>query len=355
MNQPLPSQARVDFPFPFFAMPPSSPSLSVVVVTPERFENVRRTVRHLRAQTVQGQIELVLVAPSEHALDDAQPDELEGFQRITTVTPGPIANVDRAGAHGVFAAHAPVVTLIEDHAFPQPGWAEALLAAHQDEPWDVVGPVVLNANPDHMLSWTNLLIAYGAWTQPAAGGEVEALPGHNISYKTERLTAYGDRLPAMLVRGGGLLDDLKAQGARFYLEPAARIAHTNPSRLDSTVRLRFNAGRLYGARRAADQGWSLAKRTAYVAGGPLIPLVRFKRLREELFGHGRRASLVPRVFPALLLGLILDGAGQMAGYAFGAGSAPRILATFEMDRFQHLTATDRRALTDTPPRHASHA
>jgi hypothetical protein len=60
-------------------------------------------------------------------------------------------------------------------------------------------------------------------------------------------------------------------------------------------------------------------------------------------GEERRAALGPRIYPALLAGLVLDGLGQMAGYAFGPGGAPAELATFEMDRGQHLDAHDRRA------------
>lgn len=320
-------------------------ALSVIVVTPERFSSLRRTVRHLREQTVQDQIELIIVAPSEEALGDLEPGELGGFHSVQHVTVGPIRNVDKAAAHGVPASHAPVVAFVEDHAYPTPGWAEALLEAHEG-PWGVVGSLMLNANPGSMLSWTNLLIAYGPWTAPAAGGEMAALPGHNISYKRDLLTQYGENLEQKLGRDGGLLESLQAQGHRLYLEPEAGIYHANPSLLSSTSGLRFDAGRLYGATRAEQHGWSPAQRLLYIAGGPLIPLVRFKRLREELFGDGRRDELRPRVFPALMLGLVLDGLGQMAGYAFGPGGTTERLALFEMDRPRHLTPADRKALAE---------
>lgn len=326
-------------------MPDSSPALSVILVTPERFANIRRSVRYLRAQTARAQLELVIVAPSEAAVEDRAAHELDGFRQVTIVPVGAIDNVDRAAAPGILRASAPVVALLEDHAYPDPTWAEALIEAHEG-PWTVVGSTVLNANPGSMLSWTNMLIAYGPWTEPNEGGEVENLPGHNTSYKRAPLAAYGEALQEALGRSGTLLDDLKAEGHRFYTEPEARVYHANPSRLASTADLRFSAGRLYGAKRAEQNDWTAAQRAAYIAGGPLIPLVRFKRLREELFGGGRRSHLAPRVFPALLLGLALDGAGQMAGYAFGPGQAPEKLATFEMDRMQHLTDADRHLLEE---------
>lgn len=323
-----------------------SPDLSVVVVTPGSFQRVRRTVRHLREQEVVGRVELVIVVPSEDGVSDARPDELTGFAGTTVVAVGPIGNVDTAAAHGIWAARAPVVALIEDHAYPQAGWAQAIIAAHRG--WHVaVGSVILNANPARMLSWLNLLIAYGPWTDPPTEpGLCGALPGHNITYKRAPLLAYGGALPAKLGRDGGLLDELRAGGHGFFLESRARIAHVNPSLLGVTAGLRFRAGRLYGAGRARREGWPLWRRLLYVGAGPAIPLVRCWRLWRAYFAGGERSELVPRVYPFLLLGLVLDGLGQMAGYLAGAGRAAGQLAVFEMHRMAQITEADRRAISE---------
>ena len=74
-----------------------------------------------------------------------------------------------------------MVVLSEDHSFPEAGWAEALIEAHRG-PWSVVGPVVRNANPDSLISWADFLLGYGTWLDPAPGGEISQLPGHNSSY-----------------------------------------------------------------------------------------------------------------------------------------------------------------------------
>jgi len=86
--------------------------------------------------------------------------------------------------------------------------------------------------------------------------------------------------------------------------------------------------------------------------GLLIPLIRYRIFKREFFNGGKRRELYPRVVPALLLGLLMDALGQMAGYALGPGNAPAVLAVFEMDRMQHLIASDRRQLTppDLDPR-----
>ncbi len=48
-----------------------------------------------------------------------------------------------------------------------------------------------------------------------------------------------------------------------------------------------------------------------------------------------------RVLPALLLGLCLDGFGQMIGYAVGSGTAIKKLARYEFNRLDYLTPADR--------------
>jgi hypothetical protein len=319
---------------------PPTPELTTVVVTPHRFQQLRRTVRHLRQQSAAARMELVVVAPRESAIHDHHDGELDGFAAVKVVEAGPIPNVDKASAHGIHAATAPAVALVEDHAFCQPGWAEAIIDAHRG-PEEVIGSVILNGNPDRMLSWVNLLVAYGPWTDGTLAGSIDCLPGHNITYKRDVLLSYGDRLPERLGRDGGLLDDLAGAGARFQLRPDAQIAHVNPSILSATTDLRFNAGRLYGHMRATSEDWSLAKRALYIAGGPAIPLVRLRRFWAEYFASGRRTDILPRILPALALGLALDGIGQVVGYAAGPGGSVDKLATFEMDRRQHITARER--------------
>lgn len=328
------------------------PDISVILVVPDGFEPTRRTVQCLRAQTVRDRIELILVGPTDAALRELDPPETAGFFDVRTVAAGLIENVDKAVLHGVRVATAPVVALLEDHAFPEPTWAEALLRAHLG-PWSAVGAVVLNANPDSLLSWVNFLVSYGSWSEPVEWGETGMVSGHNLAFKRAVLAEYGNDLEGLLGREGGLLGELRAKGHRFYLEPEARYYHVNPSLLSSTAELRFNSGRLYGAERAARGRWSLSRRLLYVAGGPLIPFVRFRRIRRELFAAGRHKRLVPRVFPALLLGLALDAAGQMVGYLIGAGRAESTMASFEVDRMRHLTERDRlrlAGLTHPEPR-----
>ena len=313
--------------------------MSVVVITPDRYETVRKTIRHLRAQKVSGRLEVVIVAPSADALG-LEETELRGFLRHRVVEVGPFDSTARARAEGVRASTAPIVALVEDHAFPAPGWAEALIDAHK-RGYAAVGPVMSNANPGGVVSWANLLIEYAPWLEPLPAGEAEHLPGHNGSYKRDLLLAYGERLEAMLDAESILQWDLRARGHKLYLEPRARTFHQNFSAPFSWLPLRFHGGRLFASARARD--WPLRRRLFYASAAPLIPLVRAARIVRELRKPGRPRQLLPRVLPTLLAGLCVDGAGELVGYLAGAGRAMARLTDMEFHRHRFLSEHDRRS------------
>jgi hypothetical protein len=314
----------------------SSPQMSVVIVTPDSYETIRKTVEHLRAQTVKDRLEIVIVAPSAEQATPAG-TELDDFARFRIVAVGVIESIAQAHAAGIRQASAPVIVLSEDHSFPEPGWAEALIEGHR-QPWAAVGPVVRNANPDSLVSWADFLLGYATWLDPAPAGEISQLPGHNSSYKRAILLEYKDELEAMMEAECVLHWDLRAKGHRLYLEAAAKTAHLNFAQVGPWIPYLVHAARVFAAARARQ--WPVLKRLLYVAGAPMIPLVRLWRIRSEIRRPGRPSGVWPRVLPALVLGLTLDAVGQMIGYAAGAGNAGRKLSYFEFHRDRYLVTRD---------------
>ncbi|HYP52919.1 MAG TPA: glycosyltransferase family A protein [Pyrinomonadaceae bacterium] len=318
------------------------PELSVILLTPDDFRTIRRTMRHLRAQTARERIEVVIVAPSRAGLG-AAPEELEGFRRCVVVEVGEVSVVARAKAAGVWEARAPFVAFAEDHCFPAPGWAGSLIKAHR-EGWAAVGPAMRNANPRTMISWAGLLLHFGCCVEPAATGEAQSLPWHNTSYRRDLLTPYGDALASMLIVEGMLFDELKAAGHKLYFEQSAAAYHVNISRLSSWVTHAFWGGRLFGATRARQKRWTRRRRLLYACAAPLIPPLRLWRALGDIRRKGLQRELVPRVLPAMLAGLIPHAVGEAAGYALGVGSAERRYSYFEVARTRHVTDEDRRDL-----------
>jgi hypothetical protein len=324
----------------------TAPALSVVLATPDAYESVRLTMRYLRAQTVREQLEILLVGPNEDAVTAPESD-LTGFWGSQRIAVGPVTSISHANAAAIRRARAPLVTLAEDHCFPEPGWAAALIAAH-NAPWAVVGPTMRNANPATLVSWCDFVVGYGPWMDPVEAGPVPFLPGHNSCYKKAVLLEYGDRLEDLLEAETVLHFDLRQQGYRLGLEPAARAAHTNFALLSSWLPVMYHQGRVFGASRAST--WRPGRRLLYAGASPLIPVVRLWRCLRDLRRLESQAPSPVRLLPLLALGLALDGAGQMMGYLFGVGAAVETVAHYEFHRFRHVPDADRRAaLADAPP------
>lgn len=320
----------------------STPEMSVLLVTPDDYRTIRRTVRHLRAQTVADRIELLIIAPSGERLGVVA-GEVEGFQRVRVVEVGEIKRVAAAKAAGVAEASAPLVAFAEEHCYPEPEWAARLIAAHS-QGWAAVGPLMCNANPLTMVSWAGLYLNYGCCLGGSDSGAARNLPWHNISYRRQLLLDYGDDLPALLAVEGLLLDDLRSRGHGLYFEAAAKTSHVNISRLSSWVVHAFWGGRMFGAARAREKRWSVWRRLAYICGGPLIPVIRLRRTLPVIYRTGRGGELMPRILPAMFAGLIPHALGEVTGYALGIGDAERHYSFFEMKRARHVTAEERRMM-----------
>ncbi len=316
----------------------NSPEMSVVIVTPDNYGTIRKTVKHLRAQTAREKLELVIVAPSLQNLDPNE-SELKEFLCFAAVELGPIKSSAKARAAGIRRASAPVIAFVEDHSYPDSGWAETLLKAHQKS-WAAVGPAVCNGNPDSIISWANLIIEYAPWLDPTEARAVDHLPGHNSSYKRRLLLDFGTELETMLEAETILHWNLRARGYQLYLEAEAKTFHTNFSSALSSIFLRFCSGRLFASSRS--RYWSSLRRLFYFGGSPLIPLVRLFRILRELRRPGRPQELLPRILPLLATGLILEGIGEMIGYALGMGDVMEKLSDMEFHRDRHLNRRDRK-------------
>jgi hypothetical protein len=318
--------------------------ISLVLVTPAGFEPVRRTISHLRRQTARDRIELVIVAQSALSRDELG-HELDGFAAVRLLDLGPFPSMGAAFAAGVRAASAPIVGCAEEHSFPEPGWAAALIQAHSGS-WAAVSGVIENANPGTFTSWAALASDFGPAMAPLDAGEASELPGHHTSYKRSVLLGYGSDLEQMLEVEWVLQEDLRASGARLFREPAAVSRHLNPSRVASHLHAQMNGGRLFAGNRSRLRNWNVLRRLVWVAGSPLHPLVRLSRSLPHLRRADARGGA--RLFILLALGLLANSVGQMIGYALGPGQAGEQRLAIDLHRRSDLTESDRVALAATP-------
>lgn len=310
------------------------PELSVILAT-DSLATVEKILACLRAQSRADRVELLFVAPANAGLEDDDA-RVPGFASVRVVEVEDVAALALARSRGVRAASAPLVLFAETHAYPAPGYLEALIDAHA-RPWAAVGPSVRNANPGSTISWACLLLDYGRWVELAKSGPIPDVPGYSSAYKRALLLDMGDELEQLMNSDAVMHAELRARGHELYLESSARVDHLNVSRIRWAAVEHFESGRAFAATRAL--GWSRPRRLVYAAASPLIPAVRLRRILAQMNRCGGAPSLA-RLLPALVLLLIASAIGEFAGYLFGVGSTDH-LSQMELHKVRYVGRRER--------------
>lgn len=324
-----------------------TPSLSLVMVTPERYETCRPVISFLRRQTVREQLELVIVAPARATLELVE-SEMDAFGDFQIVEIGNLVSTGQAMAVGFRAARAPLVAYSEEHSFPEPRWAEAMIHAHGG-PYTAVGSAIGNANPNSLVSWAHLYGQFGPVVTPAQSGTTTMLAAHHVSYKRETILQYGDLLGRLLENECALFLDLHARGQTLYLEGNAVSNHINVSRLDNFCRLDFLGQRGFASTRAQAGRWSLPRRIFYAAATPLVPFIRMRRSLRDIIRTGRAKQLLPQILLPIGIAQVCGMTGEMLGYLTEPSERNFADRTqIELNRRAFLSDTDRADLASNP-------
>lgn len=339
-----PAAPEAERPVPEAERRADAPALSVIVLMPDGAGPLVTTLDRLGAQAIRDRIELVFVVPEgvDAGLDAFDLDGFAGWQ-LLRVPQMRVSGPARALA--VRAARAPVVVPVEDHCFPQPGWAEGLLAALATPGAVGAGPSFGNGNPASRTSWVDYLMNFGAYadhdeTRPRGG-----TAWHNTAYRREALLAFGDRLGELLDVEGPLQEALLAEGGVLVQSAEARVEHLNFSHPGWMLRQHVVNGRQFGAARSA--GWSPARRAIHAVTAPLIPLARLQHVRGAARRAGRTRELDLAAAPLLLAALTASAAGEVAGSLFGPGRAPERKFDMEVRRHRFMSARDRQTFATT--------
>ncbi len=303
-----------------------APELTAVVAVGDLRDRVGDCLRSLLDQGLGERLEILVLdrgRPGSAALPFADRPEVR-------VLPQPLdATFSAMRAAAVRAARAPVTAFVEEHVRVRPGWGEALLAAYR-EGWDAVGTAVVVGNPGQEQCDAVALMSYGLWFPPVERGEVEMLPGHNASYRTELLRQHED-LELLLHGDLELQRQLRREGARLLLEPAAVIEHLSEATFAEISRGLHLWYRCYGPLRARRRGWSRWRRALYVAATPLIPLYFLAHFAPAMHrkGHGYLGLLL-RHLPGVIRCQLWGAAGQALGLLFGEGDAAARFTAYEL-------------------------
>jgi glycosyltransferase involved in cell wall biosynthesis len=298
------------------------PVLSAVCLLGSRRERLPRLGAAIAAQTAADELEFVVVGGGE------EPVPLSDRIRSMRVPWPPGLSLGEARAAGAREASGEIVAFLLDHCYPEPGWAEALIAAYRDRPWSAVGYGFRNANPDTYASRATFLAHFGAWAGEDQG-EAARLPGLDVSYRRRELLALGPDLGQLLDIDSSVHRRFRSVGLSLALEPRAVVAEECFDSVIDACRANAVYARMLAVRRAKSESWSRWRRLAgALAALPVGTVVRLARIWRG--SKGRRGELLRCLPPltAICLGWAL---GEAGGYLFGEGRAPGRLVHWELE------------------------
>ncbi|MGH9361855.1 MAG: glycosyltransferase family 2 protein, partial [Thermoanaerobaculia bacterium] len=134
--------------------------MSVVLLVDQQRERGARCLSSVLAQSIVDRLEVLLLD-----LGGAAAGPLPGSEhpRVCVLRLPPTMSFGALQAEGVLRARAPIVAFLEEHCVALPGWAEALVLAHEG-PAAAVGGERHNPTPWRSLAQFIHLLDHGPWS-----------------------------------------------------------------------------------------------------------------------------------------------------------------------------------------------
>lgn len=223
-------------------------------------------------------------------------------------------SVPELRAAAIAAAGAPYVAVIEDHCIVREGWADGLLAWH-DQGKPVVGGPIANAVARRARDRAAFYCEYNGFLLPVATGDVPDLPGMNVSYDRAAIAAMQDLLDEG--RWETMLHPrLRERGFSFWIDEALVIDHAKDFGFREFASQRYHYARSYAGERRATLGPS---RFLYAAGSAVLPLVLLRRILRNVRASGEDQRRFTTAIPLIGVYLVIWAVGEAVGYLRGGG------------------------------------
>jgi hypothetical protein len=290
--------------------------LSVVVAASTGARFLESCLASLRRDVDAGEADVVVV--SNYPVSEL--DDRYRFAKFLALPQ--TATVPALRAAGIAQAGNRVIALIEDNCRVDESWCREVKLAHAERPDVTIGGAVERPARATLADWAVYLFDYGAFMPPVASGEVQHLPGNNVTYTNETLRAIRDRRPDLLRDGffeAFVNAELRSSGNRLYLHSPAVVSMQSGSSFGKAVRHSYHGGRVYGARRPVKG----MRRLIYGCGSVLLPLILPVRVLARALARRRDRM---RIIASSLHLVILTTSwslGEMLGYFFGEGESAR--------------------------------
>lgn len=227
-------------------------------------------------------------------------------------------NLPELRGHGIAESHGDIVAILDAFSVVVPGWADAVLRAHKEQPQPVIGGTVdfYAEDPFDFRVWTIYVNEYAGFMPPLAPGCSTNVPGSNMSYKR---SALGD--VENLRRNGFwktfLNKDLEKQAPSLWIAPDMVVRLFKPIPFWDFFQTRYDHGRCYAAMRTS--GASAYTRGMRALLAPLLPGIFLWRLLATCWPKREYRTRLLLSLPLQAILFANWSWGEFWGYLLGCG------------------------------------
>lgn len=292
----------------------SGAALSVVVPSVNGSDDLDGVLAALEKQGNPAALEIIVV---DRLGEELRRHVREKFPRVRVIPVPHDTTIPQMRAIGFDACTADAVAVIEDHVIVPRGWADALLGALNGNRRVVAGSVE-NAATGRLSDWAAFLCEYSHCINPLPSGQVSWLTGNNVVYPRALLNEFKD----VIAEGAWenrLHDAMRDAGVALVCHPEIVVGHKKSFSVGEYLGQRYLYARSYAGARV--KGRSVGPRLAYAAAAVALPPLLLWRTVSRVVSKRRHIGHLVRSLPLLGLFVCAWAAGEVVGYARGAGDS----------------------------------
>jgi glycosyltransferase involved in cell wall biosynthesis len=290
--------------------------LTSVIIASHNAETVISTCLTRLEQQGDSSILQIIVADSS---TDSTPELVEklfpSVQLLRFNEPLPLPELR---GHGIAQAKGCIIAILDPYSMVAPDWLEQLTRAHTQRKHPVIGGTVdlFEAEQCGLLVWAQYISEYGMFMSPLNAGEIEILPGSNISYKREAL--FDGERPRFGVFWKTFVNaELEQPGTGLWQAPDIKVALWKPVRFGSFFLTRFAHGRCYAGMRCANSGILL--RFLRLLSTLIVPFLLQYRWGKRYWSKNSYRGKFILTLPLQFILFVCWSAGEFTGYLAGPG------------------------------------
>jgi len=215
---------------------------------------------------------------------------------------------------GIMQSGAGLIALLEDDCIVGPHWSRSLLSAHQSD-YPAVGGAIEPGPYTRGLDWGVFYCEFARFLLPFSGC-VAALPGNNVSYKSEALDIESIQQGFYEVF---IHENWRKSGIELYAAEGMVTSNNNTWNLENCTSIPFHHGRAYAGQRFGSHYG--AKRICYGLLAMILPIIKSVRTLRQVISRRRTELPLLKALPWIIIFHSCWSLGEFVGYLAGPGDS----------------------------------